>query len=61
VGAAAHSTLFDFAYSGSLVNFTIPATDTYHILALGAQAGSGIFFRSSAPAVAVPRSAATLA
>src|SRR5437762_6049439 len=39
-GSAAHATLFDFTYSGSLVNFTIPTTDTYQILAFGAQGGN---------------------
>jgi hypothetical protein len=38
---AARATLFDFAYTGSLVTFTVPATDTYQILAFGAQGGSG--------------------
>src|SRR5690242_8013266 len=43
LGAAgpADATLFDFTYSGSLVTFTIPTTDTYQILAFGAQGGSG--------------------
>jgi hypothetical protein len=41
---AARATLFDFAYSGSLVTFTVPTTDTYQILALGAQGGNGTFF-----------------
>src|SRR5438067_3167428 len=46
-GSANHATLFDFTYSGSLVNFTVPTTDTYQILAFGAQGGrggNGIFF-----------------
>jgi hypothetical protein len=37
---AARATLFDFTYSGSLVTFTVPTTDTYQILAVGAQGGS---------------------
>ena len=41
LGSVAHATLFDFTYSGSLVDFTIPTTDTYQILAFGAQGGSG--------------------
>ena len=40
LGSVAHATLFDFTYSGSLVDFTIPTTDTYQILAFGAQGGS---------------------
>ena len=32
----------DFTYSGSLVDFTIPTTDTYQIIAYGAQGGSGV-------------------
>src|SRR5260370_8152621 len=41
VSAAARATPFNFTYSGSLVNFTVPTTDTYQILAFGAQGGSG--------------------
>jgi hypothetical protein len=40
---AARATLFDFTYSGGLVTFTIPTTDTYQILAFGAQGGTGTF------------------
>ena len=40
-GSGAHATLFDFTYSGSLIDFTVPTTDTYQILAFGAQGGSG--------------------
>ena len=40
---AARATLFDFTYTGSLVTFTVPTTDTYHILAFGAQGGTGRF------------------
>jgi hypothetical protein len=35
--------VFDFTYTGSLVTFTVPTTDTYQILAFGAQGGSGSF------------------
>ncbi len=38
-GSAAKAVPFDFTYSGSLINFTIPTTDTYQILAFGAQGG----------------------
>jgi hypothetical protein len=31
------ATLFDFTYTGSLVTFVVPTTDTYQILAFGAQ------------------------
>jgi hypothetical protein len=31
----------DFTYTGSLVTFTVPATDQYRILAFGAQGGNG--------------------
>jgi hypothetical protein len=40
-GSAVNATLFDFTHSGSLVSFTIPTTDSYQILAFGAQGGSG--------------------
>ncbi len=40
VSAAARATPFDFTYSGSLVDFTVPITDTYQILAFGAQGGN---------------------
>lgn len=36
----ANATSFDFAYSGSSVNFTIPTTSVYQILAFGAQGGT---------------------
>jgi hypothetical protein len=42
-GSGARATLFDFTYTGSLVDFTVPTTDSYQILAFGAQAGSGTF------------------
>jgi hypothetical protein len=38
----ARATPFDFTYTGSLVTFTVPATDSYQILAYGAQGGSAI-------------------
>jgi hypothetical protein len=38
--AVARATPFDFTYSGSLVDFTVPATGTYQVLAFGAQGGS---------------------
>jgi hypothetical protein len=38
-GPDARATPFDFTYSGSLVDFTVPTTDTYQILAFGAQGG----------------------
>jgi hypothetical protein len=40
MSAAARATPFDFTYSGSLVDFTVPTTDTYQIIAFGAQGGS---------------------
>src|SRR6202047_3634406 len=43
-GAVAHATLFDFTYSGSLVDFTVPTSDTYQILAFGAQGGNSQSF-----------------
>ena len=38
----ARATPFNFTYTGSLVEFVVPTTDTYQILASGAQGGSGI-------------------
>jgi hypothetical protein len=32
--------VFDFTFTGSLVTFTVPTTDTYQILAFGAQGGN---------------------
>jgi hypothetical protein len=32
--------VFDFTYTGSLVTFMVPTTDTYQILAFGAQGGT---------------------
>jgi hypothetical protein len=39
--ADAAPVVFDFTFTGSLVDFTVPTTDTYQILAFGAQVGSG--------------------
>jgi len=39
-GSAARAVPFDFTYTGSLVTFTVPTTDTYQILAFGAQGGN---------------------
>ena len=39
-GLAARATPFDFTYTGSLVTFTVPTTNSYQILAFGAQGGS---------------------
>lgn len=41
-GSAARAGPIDFTYTDSLVTFTVPITDTYQILAYGAQGGSGI-------------------
>ena len=49
-GSGARATLFDFTYSGSLVDFTIPTTATYQILAFGAQGGSGTCAFQCSPA-----------
>jgi hypothetical protein len=38
-GSTAKATLFDFAYSGSLVDFTVPIAGIYQIVAFGAQGG----------------------
>ena len=43
MGSGARATVFDFAYTGSLVDFTVPTTDSYQILALGAQGGTATF------------------
>ena len=37
---SANATPFDFTYTGSLVTFVVPATDSYQILAFGAQGGA---------------------
>jgi hypothetical protein len=39
-GLAARATPIDFTYTGSLVDFTVPATGTYQIIAFGAQGGN---------------------
>jgi PEP-CTERM motif-containing protein len=41
--SAARAIPFDFTYTGSLVTFTVPTTDTYQIIAFGAQGGSCTF------------------
>jgi len=40
--AKAAPIVFDLTYTGSLVPFMVPTTDTYQILAFGAQGGSGL-------------------
>ena len=42
-GSAARAVPIDFTYSGSLVDFTVPATGLYQILAFGAQGGNSSF------------------
>jgi hypothetical protein len=44
-GLAARATPFDFTYTGGLVTFTVPTTDSYQILAFGAQGGNGSFLQ----------------
>jgi hypothetical protein len=41
LGSAAQAQRFEFAYTGSLVTFTVPINGTYQIIAFGAQGGSG--------------------
>ena len=48
-GSGARATLFDSTYSGSLIDFTVPTTDIYQILAFGAQGGSGTCSFGCAP------------
>jgi hypothetical protein len=55
--SAARAVPFDFTYAGSLVNFTVPTTDQYQILAFGAQ-GAGTATVRSPPAVEAPKSVA---
>jgi hypothetical protein len=40
-GSTARAVPFDFTYNGSLVTFAVPTTDTYQIVAFGAQGGRG--------------------
>jgi hypothetical protein len=40
--SAARAMPFDFTYSGGLVDFSVPASGDYQILAFGAQGGSAI-------------------
>ena len=39
----------DFTYTGSLVDFTVPTTDTYQILAYGAQGGNAVANLTTGP------------
>jgi hypothetical protein len=39
-GSGARAVPFEFTYTGGLVNFTVPTTGTYQILAFGAQGGT---------------------
>jgi hypothetical protein len=41
--AEAAPVVFDFTFTGSIVDFTVPTTDTYQILAFGAQGGDSAF------------------
>ncbi len=45
-GLPAYATPIDFTYTGNLVTFTVLTTDTYQILAFGAQGGNGLPFPS---------------
>lgn len=59
-GSVARATPFEFTYTGNLVDFTVPATGLYQILAFGAQGGRETSTsNSSAPALAVPKLAVT--
>ena len=42
LGSAAQAQRFEFAYTGSLVTFTVPIDGAYQIIAFGAQGGSAI-------------------
>jgi hypothetical protein len=58
-GSAARAVPFDFTYTGSLVTFTVPTTDTHQILAFGVQGGTADSVSvHSVPAVEGLRSAA---
>ena len=61
-GAVACATPFDFAYTGSLVDFTVPTTGTYQILAFGAQGGNVVstVFNQTGPGGLAQRSEAPL-
>jgi PEP-CTERM motif len=48
-GSAACAEPIDFNYTGSLVDFTVPTTGTYQILAFGAQGGSVPFGNATGP------------
>jgi hypothetical protein len=41
--AHADPIVFDFTYTGKLVTFMVPTTDTFQILAFGAQGANGVF------------------
>jgi len=41
--AEAAPVVFDFTFTGSIVDFAVPTTDTYQILAFGAQGGDSAF------------------
>jgi hypothetical protein len=41
--AEAAPVVFDFTFTGSVVDFAVPTTDTYQILAFGAQGGDSAF------------------
>ena len=64
-GSVACATPFDFTYTHSLVDFTVPTTDIYQILAFGAQGAvpalAAPMAMSSALGVEVRRSAVTSA
>jgi hypothetical protein len=63
-GSAARAVPIDFTYTGSLVDFAVPATDPYQIrsspLARRAEAARGSACIYQVLGVSVPRSAATL-
>jgi hypothetical protein len=40
-GSVANAVPIDFTFTGRLVDFTVPTTDTYQIVAFGAQGGNG--------------------
>ena len=46
-GFAAYGTPIDFTYTGSLVDFTVPATGSYQILAFGASGGGFLVGRGA--------------
>ena len=58
-GSGTRAGPIDFTFTGSLVDFTVPATGSYQIIAFGAQGVVVPLWVSSVPAVKAPRSAAT--